>query len=116
VDLQLLGIGKNGHIGFNEPGTSFESTTHVTELTKSTREANARYFDSIDQVPTHAITMGIGTIMQSKEILLLVAGKSKQAALARLLNECFPASILVNHSNVTIIADEAAASKGGLPS
>jgi glucosamine-6-phosphate deaminase len=117
VDLQLLGIGKNGHIGFNEPGTSFESSTHVTQLTLSTREANARYFESIEQVPTRAITVGLGTIMQSKEILLLVAGKSKQAALARLLSrkidDQFPASILANHPNVTIIADEAAVSKGG---
>ncbi len=116
-DLQLLGIGKNGHIGFNEPGTSFESTTHVTELTLSTREANARYFESIEQVPTHAITVGLGTIMQSKEILLLVSGESKKVALARLLSgkvdEHFPASILANHPNVTIIADEAAVSKGG---
>jgi glucosamine-6-phosphate deaminase len=116
IDLQLLGIGKNGHIGFNEPGTTFESTTHVTKLTASTREANARYFKSVDQVPTHAITMGLGTIMNCKEILLLVAGKSKRAALTRLLNgkvdNQFPASILIKHPDVTIIADEAAASKG----
>lgn len=112
VDLQILGIGSNGHIGFNEPGTSFESETHIIELTPSTREANARFFTSIEEVPTHAITMGIASIMRSKEILLLISGDSKQDALAQLLqgamNENFPASILRTHPCVTLIADEAA--------
>ncbi|MCM3588231.1 glucosamine-6-phosphate deaminase [Mesobacillus maritimus] len=115
VDLQILGIGSNGHIGFNEPGTSFQSETHVIELTASTREANARYFNSLDEVPTHAITMGIASIMRSKEILLLVSGESKREALAQLMegevNENFPASILKTHPCVTIIADEAALGK-----
>jgi glucosamine-6-phosphate deaminase len=112
IDLQLLGIGCNGHIGFNEPGTSFEAKTHIVELAPSTREANARYFSSIEEVPTQAITMGINTIFNSKEILLLVSGKAKQDAIATLLNgdvsESFPASILKQHPNVTVIVDEEA--------
>ncbi|PFG04947.1 glucosamine-6-phosphate deaminase [Bacillus sp. es.034] len=112
IDIQVLGIGSNGHIGFNEPGTSFDSSTHVVELTQSTREANARYFDSIDEVPTHAITMGISSIMKSREILLLVSGEAKQEALRKLvegtISESFPASILNNHDHVTVIADEKA--------
>jgi len=112
IDLQILGIGSNGHIGFNEPGTSFRSTTHVVELTSSTIKANSRYFDRIEDVPTRAITMGISTIMKSKEILLLVSGGNKKDALVKLLNseinESFPASVLKNHPCVTIIADKAA--------
>jgi glucosamine-6-phosphate deaminase len=112
IDLQLLGIGSNGHIGFNEPGTSFQSKTHVVDLTQSTREANARYFTSIEEVPTQAITMGIQSIFKSKEILLLASGKAKQDAMVKLLNgdvtESFPASILKQHPNATIIADEEA--------
>ena len=115
IDLQILGIGVNGHIGFNEPGTPFTSRTHIVTLDESTREANSRFFSSIDEVPTHAITMGIGTIMESKEILLLVSGEQKADTLNRLLNgevsEDFPASILHNHSKVTVIADAAACSK-----
>ena len=112
IDLQVLGIGSNGHIGFNEPGTSFDSETHIVELAQSTREANARYFDSTDEVPTHAITMGIATILKSKEILLLISGQAKQEALKKLMegevSEDFPASILNRHPNVTVIADEEA--------
>lgn len=112
IDLQVLGIGSNGHIGFNEPGTSFESNTHIVELTQSTIEANARYFNSIEEVPAHAITMGISSIMKSKEILLLVSGESKQEALKKLvegeISEDFPASILNSHDHVTVIADEEA--------
>jgi glucosamine-6-phosphate deaminase len=112
VDLQILGIGSNGHIGFNEPGTSFNSKTHIVNLAPSTREANARFFNSLEEVPTEAITMGISTIMKSKEILLLISGKSKSKALHKLLtgsiDEGFPASVLKNHPRVTIIADEAA--------
>jgi len=122
VDLQLLGIGKNGHIGFNEPGTSFQSKTHVVTLASSTREANARYFDRPDDVPTQAITMGIGTIVKSKEILLLIAGESKKEAFKKLIendvDESFPASILKKHHNVKIIVDEKAAlslEKGKIP-
>ncbi|MDP4553013.1 glucosamine-6-phosphate deaminase [Alkalihalobacillus macyae] len=112
IDIQLLGMGSNGHIGFNEPGTSFEANTHLVELTQSTREANARFFTDIDDVPREAITMGIATIMRSKEILLLVSGETKRNALKELLNgdvrESFPASVLNRHPNVTIIADQKA--------
>jgi len=115
VDLQLLGIGGNGHIGFNEPGTSFQSRTHVVKLAPATRNDNARFFEKLEDVPTEAITMGIETIMESKEILLLASGEGKQEAMRRLLSgevtEDFPASILNNHPNVTIIADEAALAK-----
>jgi glucosamine-6-phosphate deaminase len=114
IDLQILGIGQNGHIGFNEPGTSFTPGTHVVTLEDSTRQANARYFDSIDEVPTHAVTMGISTIMKSKEILLLISGEEKAETLKRLIHddvsEEFPASILKKHNNVTIIADQKALS------
>jgi glucosamine-6-phosphate deaminase len=112
VDLQILGIGANGHIGFNEPGTSFRSTTHIVNLADSTIQANARFFSRIEEVPTQAITMGISTILKSKEILLLVSGEQKKDALFRLLNgeinESFPASVLKNHPYVTIIADKVA--------
>lgn len=112
VDLQILGIGSNGHIGFNEPGTSFGSTTHIVNLATSTIQANARFFTRVEEVPTKAITMGISTIMKSKEILLLVSGDKKKEALFRLLNgevsESFPASVLKNHPCVTIIADKVA--------
>lgn len=110
VDIQVLGLGLNGHIGFNEPGTPFSSRTHVVELMASTRQANARFFNGLDEVPTQAITMGIETIMESKLILLLVSGEKKAPALARLMkgdvSEDFPASILQRHPNVVIIADE----------
>lgn len=112
VDLQILGIGQNGHIGFNEPGTAFTSKTHIINLSDSTRKANSRFFKSLEEVPTKAITMGISSIMASKEIFLLVSGASKAEALLRLINgevsEDFPASILKNHGNVTIFADEEA--------
>lgn len=112
IDVQILGIGENGHIAFNEPGTSFYSKTHIVELEESTREANARFFNDINQVPTHAITMGLSTIMKSKEILLLVSGKSKSDAINKLfkgeISEQFPASILHKHANVTIIVDDEA--------
>ncbi|WP_407272425.1 glucosamine-6-phosphate deaminase [Radiobacillus sp. PE A8.2] len=114
IDLQILGLGMNGHIGFNEPGTSFNSSTHIVELQSSTRKANARFFNTIDEVPTKAITMGISTIMKSKEIVLMVSGENKAIALQELLNkqvsEQFPASILHQHSNVKVIADKAALS------
>lgn len=112
IDLQILGIGQNGHIGFNEPGTSFSSRTHIINLAESTRKANSRFFESLEDVPTQAITMGIASIMASKEIFLLVSGASKAEALARLVNgevsEQFPASVLKNHQNVTIFADKEA--------
>lgn len=109
IDLQILGIGQNGHIGFNEPGTPFSSRTHIVTLAENTRAANSRFFNSIDEVPTHAITMGIASILDSKEILLLVSGERKAEALAKFVNgeisEDFPASALKHHHNVTIIAD-----------
>ncbi len=109
VDIQVLGIGRNGHIGFNEPGSELIPETHVTELAESTIEANARFFASKDEVPTHALTMGIGTILKAKEILLLVSGKEKHDALMRLLEgkvttEC-PATLLLLHPNVTVLCD-----------
>ncbi|MCZ8496609.1 glucosamine-6-phosphate deaminase [Priestia megaterium] len=118
IDLQILGIGQNGHIGFNEPGTSFNSPTHIVTLEESTRKANARYFNSLDEVPTQAITMGIESIMKSKEILLLISGEAKAEAMYQLLNgeitEDFPASILKKHHCVTIIADQEALAKVNL--
>lgn len=111
IDLQLLGIGHNGHIGFNEPGTAFTSRTHIVNLAENTRAANSRFFKSMDEVPTQAITMGIATILDSKEIFLLVSGEEKAEALLRLMNdngisEEFPASALKHHQHVTIIADK----------
>lgn len=109
VDIQVLGIGRNGHIGFNEPGDELIPATHVTDLTDSTIEANARFFASKDDVPKQALTMGIGTILKSKEILLLVSGKEKHDALMKLLagkvtTEC-PATFLLLHPNVTVLCD-----------
>ncbi|GGE15835.1 hypothetical protein GCM10011571_16820 [Marinithermofilum abyssi] len=120
VDLQVLGIGRNGHIGFNEPATSFSSKTHVVKLTPSTRQANARYFRDFDEVPTSAITMGIATILSSREILLLASGEDKDWAIERLLygeiDESFPASALKNHPHVTFVADKKALSRVLVPS
>jgi len=109
INLQILGIGQNGHIGFNEPGTSFSSRTHIIQLTESTRQANSRFFSSMEEVPTRAITVGIQTIMESRKILLLISGKAKMDALKRLLtdeiDENFPASVLKLHNDVTVITD-----------
>ncbi|WP_108671608.1 glucosamine-6-phosphate deaminase [Peribacillus acanthi] len=114
IDLQILGIGHNGHIGFNEPGTSFHEQTHLVELTDSTRKANARFFPSLNDVPKQAITMGIGTILKSKEILLLASGSSKADAVKQLLSGevsiDFPASALKNHPSVALVADKEALS------
>ena len=86
VDLQLLGLGHNGHIGFNEPGTSFEQETFIVKLTDKTRQDNKRFFNSIDEVPTHAITMGIKNIMQAKRILMLISGVNKADTVVKLLS------------------------------
>lgn len=114
-DIQLLGIGGNGHIGFNEPGTPFDSTTHIVELQERTRIDNARFFSSLDEVPTHAITMGIKNIMNAKKILVVANGKSKADAVYSMvkgeITESCPASVLQNHNDVTVIVDEDAASK-----
>lgn len=113
IDLQLLGIGRNGHIGFNEPGDSLDILTHVANLTESTIEANARFFSSIDEVPKKALTMGMGNIMKSKKILLLAYGESKAEAIALLAGTAVdtnvPATLLLLHRDVTVIADEDAA-------
>lgn len=115
VDLQLLGIGRNGHIGFNEPGTSFDSLTHEVHLTESTIQANSRFFDSMDEVPKYAYSMGIASIMKAKKILLEAYGEDKaDAILATVegpITEDVPASILQQHNDVTLIIDEASASK-----
>lgn len=107
IDLQLLGIGHNGHIGFNEPGQAFEKTTHVVELGASTIQANARFFDSIEAVPKQAITMGIKSIMQAKKLLLIANGSDKKEIVEKALNgpvtPQVPASILQFHPNLTVI-------------
>ena len=112
VDIQLLGIGAYGHLGFNEPGTSFDQETFIVELTEKTREDNKRFFASIDDVPTHAITMGIADIMRAKKIVLIACGENKAEAVKMLLSEQvttdFPASALHNHNDVIIVVDDAA--------
>lgn len=115
TDLQLLGLGHNGHIGFNEPAAEFPKTTHCVDLQESTIEANKRFFASADEVPRQAYTMGIGTIMQAKQILVVVSGEDKADIVAKAffgpVTPEVPASILQLHRNVTIVADEAALSK-----
>ncbi|MFC9773447.1 MULTISPECIES: glucosamine-6-phosphate deaminase [unclassified Pseudarthrobacter] len=115
IDVQILGIGHNGHIAFNEPGSALDSRTRVEVLTERTRQANARYFASPDDVPTHCITQGLGTIMEARHLLLVVSGADKAEILAAALQgpvsaDC-PASILQRHAHVTVVADEAAAAK-----
>lgn len=116
IDIQLLGIGSNGHIGFNEPGTSFDSVTHMIELKESTRQDNARlFFDGkIDEVPTHAITMGISNILQAKKVLLVACGENKAQPIKVLVEGektiDVPASALQDHNDVVVIVDKAAAS------
>lgn len=112
ADVQLLGIGQNGHIGFNEPAEALEVETHVTGLTESTVCANARFFASADEVPTRALTMGIGSILRAKKILILANGAAKRAAVSamlagRLTTSC-PASFLNLHPDVTLVCDGAA--------
>ncbi|WP_088032471.1 glucosamine-6-phosphate deaminase [Evansella clarkii] len=113
VDIQLLGAGENGHIGFNEPGTPFHSETHVEKLKNTTREANARFFPSLEEVPTHAVTMGISSILKAKEIVLIASGEAKAEAINSLVNsamtEEWPITALQQHPEVTVIVDEAAA-------
>ena len=112
IDLQVLGIGRNGHIGFNEPGV-LNATTHVVALTADTLAANARFFDKADTVPTHAITMGMETILQSREIVLMAFGRDKADAVGRALGDTIssrvPASFLQRHPNVTFVLDHDAA-------
>lgn len=115
VDLQLLGLGHNGHIGFNEPADSFSKGTNCVDLTKSTIEANKRFFASEDEVPRQAYTMGIRSIMRSKKILVIVSGADKAEILKQALDGPItpqvPASVLQLHPDVVIVADEAALSK-----
>lgn len=115
VDLQLLGLGRNGHIGFNEPAADFPKITHCVDLTESTIEANKRFFASADEVPRQAYTMGIGTIMKADKILVVANGENKADAVAAMvkgkINPEVPASILQLHNNVILVADEAALSK-----
>lgn len=115
IDLQLLGIGQNGHIGFNEPTSSLSSRTRVKALTESTRAANRRYFSESEDIPTHALTMGIGTILEADHCLLLATGTAKSGAVANMiegpLTAACPATALQLHPQATVVLDEAAASK-----
>lgn len=116
LDIQVLGIGSNGHIGFNEPGTKFDSVTHVVSLQEKTIKDNARFFDGdMNQVPKQAISMGIGSIIRAKKILVVATGENKADAVYGMVKgpvttDC-PASVLQNHSDVIVIVDQAAASK-----
>lgn len=114
IDIQLLGIGSNGHIAFNEPANAFQRWSHVVALKESTIKDNSRFFDSVEEVPTEAITMGIGSIMQAKRILIIALGKKKAKAIKQVIDgnvtpEC-PASILQFHKDVTLMLDPDAAS------
>ena len=115
VDLQILGIGTDGHIGFNEPGSSFASITRVKTLTQQTLEDNARFFDSVDEVPRHCITQGLGTILRARHLVLLAFGEGKAEALAGAVEgpvtASLPGSAIQLHPHVTVVVDEAAASR-----
>ncbi len=112
VDLQILGLGHNGHIGFNEPGSTFEKETHCVTLSETTRQANARFFSSMDEVPTEAYTMGIGSIMQAKKIVVIDTGEGKREIVKKaFLGPITPevqASVLQLHNDVILVGDEAA--------
>ena len=115
IDMQLLGLGHNGHIGFNEPADEFKKCTHCVTLTERTIEANKRFFESADAVPRKALTMGIGTIMSAKKIVIVVSGADKADALQKCITgpiaPSVPGSILQLHPDVTVVCDEAAYSK-----
>jgi len=110
IDLQVLGVGRNGHIGFNEPGTPFDSRTQVVSLTDVTIKDNSRFFDKIEDVPTQALSMGLETIMDAKSILFLASGEAKRDAVNSLINaeitEEIPVTILQKHDNLTVILDK----------
>lgn len=113
IDIQLLGIGSNGHIAFNEPADDFPAKSHIVALKESTIKDNARFFNSIDEVPTHALTMGIGSIMKAKKIIIIAIGENKAQAVhdmvkGKITPQC-PASVLNLHNDVTVMVDEAAA-------
>lgn len=114
IDIQLLGIGSNGHIAFNEPSDSFQRWTHVVSLKESTIQDNSRFFNTIEEVPTQALTMGIGSIMQAKRILIIALGEHKAKAIKQVISgnvtpEC-PASVLQFHTDVTLMLDRGATS------
>lgn len=115
IDIQILGLGLNGHIGFNEPGESLTGGTHIAELHEETRRSNARFFPSIDDVPTHAVTMGIGSILKTRTVMLVVRGAEKadivHRALTGPITTALPASLLQTHPNLIVLLDEGAASK-----
>jgi glucosamine-6-phosphate deaminase len=115
IDLQILGIGTDGHIGFNEPGSSFASLTRIKTLTQQTREDNARFFDSIDDVPMHCITQGLGTILRARHLVLLAFGKAKAEAVAGAVEgpvtASLPGSAIQLHPHTTVVVDEAAAAR-----
>ena len=115
IDLQILGIGTNGHIGFNEPGCDFNEDVHIETLSESTKQANQAAFGSVDLVPDHAITMGIKTILSAKRIVLLAFGEAKANAIAQMVHgpvtTALPASVLQQHPNVDVYLDQAAASQ-----
>ena len=115
IDLQILGIGSNGHLAFNEPPSAFDSRTRVVELAQRTREDNARFFRSAADVPTHAITQGLGTIFEARQLLLIAHGEGKAQAVARAVEgpvtKDFPASLIQRHPRATLVLDEAAASR-----
>jgi len=115
IDLQVLGIGRTGHIGFNEPGSSLASLTRVKTLTEQTRRDNARFFASLDEVPRHCLTQGLGTILRARKLLLLAWGEAKAEAVAGAVEgpvtAALPASVIQLHPDVTVVVDEAAASR-----
>lgn len=116
VDLQILGIGTDGHIAFNEPGSSLASRTRIKTLTRQTREDNARFFDDdVDQVPTHCLTQGLGTIMEARHLVLLATGRHKAQAIHQLVegpvSALWPATVMQWHPHATVLVDEAAASR-----
>jgi glucosamine-6-phosphate deaminase len=115
VDLQLLGIGSDGHLAFNEPGSSLASRTRIKTLTARTREDNARFFDSVDEVPVHVLTQGLGTILEARHLVLIASGPAKASAVAAAvegpLSSSCPASVLQLHPHATVLLDEAAAAR-----
>jgi glucosamine-6-phosphate deaminase len=115
IDLQILGVGTNGHIGFNEPGSSLASRTRIKTLAEQTRQDNARFFDNVDQVPHHVVTQGLGTIMDARHVVLVAFGAGKAEAVRDFVegpvSASCPASVLQFHPRATILVDEAAASK-----
>jgi glucosamine-6-phosphate deaminase len=115
IDVQILGVGANGHIGFNEPSSSFASRTRIKTLAARTRADNARFFASADEVPQHCLTQGLGTIMEARQVVLVAQGAAKAAAVAAIVegpvSARWPGSILQHHPNAVVVVDEAAAAR-----